>query len=95
MQFVLIGYDAKDAKALDRRMAARPAHVEMAKKLKSEGRVVHAGAMLGDDTQMIGSVVVYNVENRAELDLILQKEPYLLGGVWEKTIIKPFKVADL
>jgi len=93
MEFVLIGYDGKDSEALSRRTKARDAHIEGSKKLKKEGHLVSAGAMLDDDEKMIGSIVVYDYPSREELDNMLKTEPYITGNVWEKIIIKPYKIA--
>ncbi len=62
MQFTLVAEDDKDTEALNRRMAARDQHLEVAKKLKAEGHVLYGAALLGDEGKIIGSVYVY--ENR-------------------------------
>jgi len=39
MQFLVVGLDGKDEKAMERRMAAREAHIEMGDKLVESGNV--------------------------------------------------------
>lgn len=93
MQFILIAYDGTDPGALDRRMKVRPEHLEKISHVKKAGHFVCGGAILDDSGRMIGSMILYEVENRAELDRLLQNEPYINEKVWEKIEIKPFRTA--
>ena len=93
MNYSVIGYDGTDDQALERRAAVRDQHLEMANKLKAEGKVLYAVAMLNDSQDMIGSVYIVNFETREELDKWLEVEPYVVGKVWEKIDIKVCKVA--
>ena len=95
MQFILTGYDGKDDGALERRMAAREEHLENAGKLKEAGNLIWGGAILDDNGQMAGSVVVYEFETKEELERMLETEPYILGRVWKDIDIKPFRLASL
>ncbi|MBM3420661.1 MAG: hypothetical protein FJY11_05950 [Bacteroidetes bacterium] len=95
MQFVLIAYDGTDGKALERRMNARPMHLERVKELKDEGRFVFGGAILDDDEKMVGSVVVYDFPGWQEVEDYLETEPYVAGGVWKKIEIKKFRMASI
>ena len=95
MQFVLTAYDGNDSDALDRRMAVREVHFENIRKLRESGNFIWGGAILDDNGVMKGSVVVYDFPSRKELDDMLEKEPYILGGVWEKITIEPFRLADI
>jgi hypothetical protein len=38
-------------------------------------------------------MIVYDFPDRQSLDNHLKDEPYLTGGVWEKTEIRPFRPA--
>lgn len=93
MQFILIAYDSTDPGALDHRMKVRPEHLEKIAKIKKDGQYIYGGAILDDSEKMIGSMILYNVENRAELDKILLNEPYINDKVWERIEIRPFRVA--
>jgi uncharacterized protein YciI len=95
MQFILTGYDGTDKGAIDRRMKAREEHLEKAGELKQKGNFLWGGALLDNNGTMIGSVIVYEFESRQELDKMLENEPYITGGVWERTEIKNFKLASL
>lgn len=95
MQFILIAYDATDAKALDRRMKSRPEHLEKIAHVKKAGQFLCGGAILSDEGTMIGSMILYEVADRAELDRLLQDEPYIYNKVWEKVDIRPFRIARI
>ena len=94
-QYVLIAYDGTDADALNRRMAARPAHLENTRKLKADGHFIEGGAMLDENGRMTGSVVIVAFPSRAELDTWLHNDPYVTGNVWQKIEIKPFRCVQL
>lgn len=91
MQYLVIAYDNEGA--LDKRMAARPAHVEGTQKLMAEGKIVSACAMI-EDEKMVGSTVITNFETEEEFDAWLDNEPYVKGGVWDMNEIQivPVKV---
>jgi uncharacterized protein YciI len=44
---------------------------------------------------MIGSMILYEVPDRAFLDNLLKNEPYIYNKVWEKIEIKPFRLAKI
>ena len=91
MQYLIIAYDYEDA--LEKRMEARPAHVEETQKLMAEGKIVSACALIEDD-KMVGSSVVTNFEDEDEFDEWLVNEPYVKNGVWnmEEIQVVPIKV---
>jgi len=95
MQFLVFGYDGKDADAQARRAAARPDHLVLAAKMTDEGKALYGAAILDDKEQMIGSAMVVEFADRAELDKWLEHEPYVLGKVWVDIDIKPCKVAPM
>lgn len=45
MQFIINAYDATDDNAVERRMAARPEHLENIQKVKEKGNVICAGGL--------------------------------------------------
>lgn len=96
MQFMVTGLDGKDEKALDRRMTARDAHLAMAKKMADQGRWLFAVAMLDDDKKMVGSVIVCDFDSEDALKKEwLDKEPYVVGKVWETITITEAAVPPL
>ena len=76
-------------------MSVRPAHFEMAKKLKENGNFLIGGAILNDQGQMIGSSLVLQFESDEDLQKWLDEEPYVQQKVWETVDVKPFKVAQV
>ena len=95
MQFLLIAYDGTDAEALDRRMKSRPDHLEKIALIKKAGEFLCGGAILDDSGKMIGSMILYEVPDRATLDERLKNEPYIYNKVWEKINIRPFRLANI
>ncbi|SKB24739.1 YciI family protein [Malaciobacter marinus] len=79
MQYLIIAYDNDNA--LDKRLEAREAHVEGARKLMAEGKIIEAGALIEED-QMVGSTLFVNFENDDELNEWLESEPYVTNNVW-------------
>lgn len=92
-QYVVIAYDGTDSAALDRRMAARPAHLENIKPMVEKGELVIGGAILDDTGKMIGSVVICDFAEKAKFDHWLKTDPYITGKVWQKIEVKPFRTA--
>lgn len=93
MHFTVYALDAKDDGAPGRRAGAREAHLKNAQKLKSEGKIIMAAAILSEDGRMIGSNIICNFDSREELDSWLEKEPYVKEKVWGSVSIHPCKIA--
>jgi len=93
-QFIVMGYDGTDAGALDRRMAARDAHLKCCADSVSSGNQLIGAAMMDDTGKMNGSCMIMNFDTRAELDAWLAREPYIAGKVWERVEVIPCKVPD-
>lgn len=79
MQYLVIAYDNDNA--LERRLESREAHIEGAKKLMAEGKIVNAGALIEDD-KMVGSTLLIDFVNEDEIDEWLENEPYVKNNVW-------------
>jgi len=95
MQFIVTGYDGTDDKALDRRMAAREAHLAIAGEMHNAGRWLYAAAILDKKGTIAGSMIVCEFDSRDALEEEwLDREPYVLGKVWEKIEITGAKVAS-
>ena len=95
MRFVLIGFDHTDAGALDRRMAARPAHMEIMKTFKANGTLKYSGPLVSKDGKMIGSLMIHEYETERDLkEDFLAREPYFLEGVWKEISIYPHFPAE-
>ena len=92
-QYLITAYDFTDSEALNRRLAARPAHLESIKKYKDSGHFIIGGAILDADGRMIGSSLIMAFDTEAELQNWLVQDPYKMQGVWDAIEIKPFRVA--
>ena len=85
MQFLVIGKDGKDEKAMERRLAVRVAHIKLGDEMEASGERWYGCAILDDDGKMIGSMAVLDFPSESELKEYLKIEPYVVGKVW-KTI---------
>jgi len=79
MQYLVIAYDNEGA--LEKRLEVRDAHVEGAKKLMAEGKIIDAGALIEED-KMVGSTLFVDFEDDDEINEWLESEPYVTNGVW-------------
>lgn len=93
MQFTLVARDGQDDGALQRRMAVREQHMALMDRLRQAGTALFAAALLNDDDQMVGSMLVLDFPSRADLDAYLAEEPYLTGNVWQDVQVLPCRVA--
>ena len=95
MLYVIYSEDVSDS--LEKRAAARPAHIERLKALHDQGRVVIAGptpAIVSDDpgtAGMTGSLVVIEFETLEEAKVWADADPYVAAGVYKSVTVKPFK----
>ncbi|MCC6952854.1 MAG: hypothetical protein IT290_01920 [Deltaproteobacteria bacterium] len=94
MQFLILAYDHEDPQALERRMAARPAHVALGDQLRAEGKLLMGVAILNEEDQMIGSMIVADFPSPEELDAWLNVEPYVTENVWDSIEIAPCQVGQ-
>ena len=58
MQFVVMAHDGSDPDAVARRQAVRPTHLDGIRPLVDAGNILAGGAMLDDDGNMRGSVLL-------------------------------------
>jgi uncharacterized protein YciI len=93
VQFVVIARDGSDPDAVARRQAVRPRHLGGIQPLVDAGNILMGGAMLDDEGNMRGSVLLVDFPSRAELDAWIDDDPYVTGDVWQQIEIVPFRVA--
>jgi len=85
--------------SLDKRLAARPAHVERLKVLLAEGRLILAGPHPMIDAEdpgpagFSGSLIVAEFASRELALAWASEDPYVKAGVYAKVTVKPFKKA--
>ncbi|MCX2707247.1 YciI family protein [Pseudomonas putida] len=95
MLYAIIASDV--ANSLEKRLAARPAHIERLQQLKAEGRVVLAGPHPAIDSNdpgeagFSGSLIVAEFESLATAQTWADADPYIAAGVYDKVVVKPFK----
>lgn len=95
VQYVVHAYDFTDSGALARRMAIRPDHLDGVRTLRSKGQFHLGGALLNEEGQMMGSMMLVEFDTPGELQDWLDIEPYIVHQVWERWDIKPFRQADV
>ena len=95
MLYAIIAEDVPGS--LDKRLAARPAHVERLKALQSEGRLVIAGPHPLVDAEdpgpagFSGSLIVAEFASRELALAWASADPYVAAGVYARVTVKPFK----
>ena len=94
MLYTVISQDVADS--LQKRMSARPAHVERLKALKDEGRLILAGPHPAIDSSdpgdagFTGSLIVAEFESLEAAQAWADTDPYIAAGVYESVRVKPF-----
>ncbi len=82
--FVIIGYDAPDAK--EKRPQHRPAHLRHLEPPAAAGKVLLAGPF----TDGTGSLIVVEAESREAVWELLARDPYVTNGVFNRVEVRPF-----
>ena len=96
MQFMIIAYDGKDSEAVMRRKKVREQHLEDVRKAKREGKHLYGAAILDEENNMIGSMMIVDYPSKEILEEEwLRNEPYVTGDVWKEIEIKPCRVPDI
>ncbi|NJD86381.1 MAG: YciI family protein [Betaproteobacteria bacterium] len=97
MLYAIIAEDVPGS--LEKRLAARPAHVERLKALLAEGRLVIAGPHPLIDAEdpgpagFSGSLIIAEFASRELAIAWASADPYVAAGVYGKVSVKPFKKA--
>ncbi|VTQ54629.1 YciI-like protein [Campylobacter jejuni] len=95
MLYVIYSEDVSDS--LEKRAAARPAHIERLKNLHEQGRVLIAGPTPAIDSEdpgaagMTGSLLVVEFETLEDAKIWADADPYVVAGVYKSVTVKPFK----
>lgn len=95
MLFAIIGEDAPDSMA--KRLEARPEHLARIDALGAEGRLVLAGpfpAVPAEDpgeAGFTGSLIVAEFESFEAAEHWGAEDPYVTGGVFARTEVRPFR----
>lgn len=87
MLFCLTGIDKPDSLAL--RLANRDAHV---KYWNESGRIAAGGPFTTDDgAAMTGSLLVIEAKDRAEIETLVENDPYTKAGLFARVEIRAWK----
>ena len=95
MLYAIISEDVEDS--LDKRLSARPAHVERLKVLTNEGRLILAGPHPAIDNEdpgtngFTGSLIVAEFDSLESAKQWADTDPYIEAGVYKQVTVKPFK----
>jgi uncharacterized protein YciI len=87
MLFALICADRPAS--LNLRLAARPDHLAFLTTYAE--KVVQAGPLLDPDGRPCGSLILLDVEDRAAAEGFAAADPYTKAGLFESTVIRPFR----
>ena len=91
-QFLVMLYDGSDPEAQARRQATRAAHLASIEGNVASGRLVFGGPIFDDAQKPIGSVLLVECADRAELDAMIANDPYTKGNVWQRVEVKPARL---
>lgn len=95
MLYAIVATDV--ANSLEKRLEARPAHLERLTALKNEGRVVLAGPLPAIDSNdpgaagFTGSLIVAEFASLSAAQAWADADPYIKAGVYDNVVVKPFK----
>lgn len=88
MPYVIVARDKPDSLHLRQRL--RPEHLAYLD--AHEAKLLAAGAMLEDDgTGGSGSVIIYDSDDRAEVERFAAGDPFAAGGLFATTTIRRWR----
>lgn len=93
--YAITGEDV--ANSLDKRLAARPAHLARLNELQAAGRLLLAGPFPAIDSPdpgpvgFSGSLIVAAFDSLAAAQTWADADPYVAAGVYAQVTVKPFK----
>ncbi len=95
MFYAIFGQDVPDS--LERRIAARPAHLSRLKTLQEEGRLLLAGPFPAVDAVdpgpagFTGSLIVAEFPTLDAAQAWADADPYVAAGVYAQVAVRPFR----
>ena len=95
LYYAIVGEDVPHS--LDKRLAARPAHLERLNQLKDEGRLLLAGPFPAIDSLdpgpagFSGSLIVAAFDSLEAARTWADADPYVAAGAYARVTVKPFK----
>jgi uncharacterized protein YciI len=76
---------------VERRAPHRPAHLELYRRWREDGRLVMGGA-IGDPPH--GALIVFDVDSAADVEEFGEADPYVLNGLVTARRIEPWAVVS-
>lgn len=95
MWYAIISEDVENS--LERRIAARPDHLDRLYQLRDNGRLLLAGPHPAVDSEdpgsagFSGSLVVAEFDSLKSAESWASEDPYMAAGVYSNVTVKPFK----
>jgi uncharacterized protein YciI len=95
MLYAIVGEDIPSS--LQKRTAARPAHLKRVDELIAAGKLIIGGAFPAIDSidpgpaGMTGSLIVAEFGSLEEAKAWIAADPYVTDGVFAKVTVKPFR----
>ena len=95
MLYAIVGEDATGT--LEKRLAARPAHLERLNALQAQGRLLLAGPFPAIDSVdpgpagFSGSLIVAEFDSLEAARAWADADPYVAAGVYAGVSVRPFK----
>ncbi len=95
MFYMICATDVENS--LEKRLAARPAHLARLNALKDEGRLLIAGPFPAIDSEdpgpagFTGSLVVAEFDSLETAKAWAEADPYVDAGVYDNVVVKPYK----
>lgn len=95
MWYAIISEDIENS--LEKRMQARPDHLQRLHQLKDDGRLLVAGPHPAIDSPepgeagFTGSLVIAEFNSLIEAQQWADADPYVTAGVYSKVVVKPYK----
>jgi|TARA_B110000305_G_C19128924_1_gene487946 uncharacterized protein YciI len=95
MHYAIMSEDVVDS--LEKRKAARPAHLDRLNNLASQDRLLVAGPHPAVDSSepgeagFSGSLVIAEFDSLEQAQAWADADPYVAAGVYQRVVVKPFK----
>jgi uncharacterized protein YciI len=95
MYYSIVAIDTDNS--LDKRLAARPAHLERLQQLQNEGRLLTAGPNPAIDNEdpgpngFTGSIIIAEFDSLEDAQNWADTDPYIEAGVYAAVSVKPYK----
>lgn len=95
MLYAIVAEDVPNS--LDKRLSARPAHLQRLTQLQDEGRLLLAGPFPSIDSNdpgpagFSGSLIVAEFVSLSAAQAWADADPYVTAGVYANVSVKPFK----